>query len=238
MRATTYVPSHKQVLCLWWLLSVKGAAFADSIRPVLSPTDRRLLQEAGLIHLERRSRPSKSGRQSLAQFVELSDAGWQWAHEHLDAEFSTRSPANAPILRRVLSLLKAHLQAAEQTVGEFFSALESNTEPLAGSELSVVEPAADSSSAIADVLQFVGNKSQSGTTRLRLVELRTALAHHSRDSIDRALRELEAEERIVLYPLDNPNEIRASDSQAAILNAIGQPRHILYLRHSSQIAAS
>ncbi len=234
----SFVPSSKQVLCLWWLLSVQGAAFVDSIRPILSPTDRRSLQDAGLIRSERRNRPSKSGRLTPALFVELTDAGWQWADQHLDAEFSTGSPATAPILKCFLSLLKKHLAASQLTVGEFVTAFAQQAEPSAEPEIINAPRDTEAASATSDVLEAIAQKSQQGATRLHLADLRMALAHRSRDSVDDALRQLEADGQIVLYPLDNPQEIRAADSQAAILNAVGQPRHILYLRHATSMAAS
>ena len=48
--------------------------------------------------------------------------------------------------------------------------------------------------------------------------------------IDAALLAMERDGAAVLYPLDNPREVRPEDAEAAIRNSFGIPRHIVYLK--------
>jgi len=68
--------------------------------------------------------------------------------------------------------------------------------------------------------------------RVRLAQLREKLADVTRQELDETILGLQTQSKLVLYTLDNPNEITAQDKNAAIL--IGrEPRHILYISRRS-----
>ena len=65
--------------------------------------------------------------------------------------------------------------------------------------------------------------------RVRLADLRGALPGVPREEFDGALLALETAGALVLYPLDDPQEIRPGDEAAALPNSLGIRRHILYI---------
>jgi hypothetical protein len=64
--------------------------------------------------------------------------------------------------------------------------------------------------------------------RVRLSDLRHALSDVSRGDVDRTLLDLQRQEKLVLYRIDDPTDIRPEDERAALMVA-GNPRHIVYL---------
>jgi hypothetical protein len=64
--------------------------------------------------------------------------------------------------------------------------------------------------------------------RVRLCALRAAAPEVPRGAVDAALRALQDRGALVLYRLDDPQEIAAADEEAA-LDIIGHKRHIAYL---------
>jgi hypothetical protein len=64
---------------------------------------------------------------------------------------------------------------------------------------------------------------------VRLAQLRQRLAAIPRPRLDALLLQLQTEGKLVLYPLDNPQEISPEDRQAA-LEVAGFERHIVYLQ--------
>lgn len=79
--------------------------------------------------------------------------------------------------------------------------------------------------AIANACQKLGNGREN--VRIRLAELRAEL-NSPRAELDAALRAMERDGSLSLYPLDNPQEITAADREAAIVTFTGHKRHILY----------
>lgn len=65
--------------------------------------------------------------------------------------------------------------------------------------------------------------------RLRLAALRAALPETPRAELDATLRAMQLEDALVLYALDDPAEITASD-HAAALAVGGEACHVLYIR--------
>jgi hypothetical protein len=64
--------------------------------------------------------------------------------------------------------------------------------------------------------------------RVYLAALRTKLNGTPAEQLNEELLRMELAGRVTLYPLDNPQEIRPEDRQAALNNSVGEPRHILY----------
>ena len=93
--------SPSQALALWGLLARQGRAPEADVKP---KGDRDALVAAGLVEAET---PSKT--------VALTDRGWNWAGEHLDAPLP---PAQRP-LQDLLARLGAHLEASGETLAEF-----------------------------------------------------------------------------------------------------------------------
>ncbi len=63
--------------------------------------------------------------------------------------------------------------------------------------------------------------------RVRLADLRRALTDVPRDQLDQTLLAMERQEGLVLYPLDDPQEIHGEDEAAGLANTLGIRRHIL-----------
>jgi hypothetical protein len=94
--------------------------------------------------------------------------------------------------------------------------------------------AADVPDAVRDI-DLVLNQQPMGV-RIPLSRIRQAVSHLSRETVDAALREIQKQGRIVLYPLDNPREITNAMRDNALVVA-GTPRHILYRTEPSPTSA-
>jgi hypothetical protein len=94
--------------------------------------------------------------------------------------------------------------------------------------------AADVPDAVRDI-DLVLNQQPMGV-RIPLSRIRQAVSHLSRETVDAALREIQKQGRIVLYPLDNPREITNAMRDNAIVVA-GTTRHILYRTEPSPTSA-
>src|SRR5262245_42502221 len=91
-----------QTLVLWALLAKKGGGgFQKDIRPVVKKRDREALVRAGLMMSEKR------GRAGL--WLEVTDKGWAWAADHLDADLPQRSTAGSAILQGWLTQIKTFM---------------------------------------------------------------------------------------------------------------------------------
>ena len=87
-----------QTLILWALIARPGAgALAKEIKPEVKKPDRDALEKAGLLEVSKRGR---------AFWLEVSDRGWDWAGENLDAALPSGSTAGCEILRAWLTRLK------------------------------------------------------------------------------------------------------------------------------------
>ena len=99
-------PSGIEILFLWRLAAGGGSGFKTEVRPDLEMSARKRLLSAGLVETEMKKPPG--GKQKQLHFS-LTDRGWQWLSEHLDATLTTRSPATLDVLVRLLARLKSHL---------------------------------------------------------------------------------------------------------------------------------
>ena len=68
-------------------------------------------------------------------------------------------------------------------------------------------------------------------TRIRIADLKRELPDIPSEEINKALLDLQRQDRLVLMRIDDPTDIRPADKQAAITIA-GNPRHIIYVTES------
>ena len=59
--------------------------------------------------------------------------------------------------------------------------------------------------------------------------MRSVLPQFGREALDQAMLEMQRDEDLVLYTLDNVREITDADREAALDTGMGEPRYILYL---------
>ena len=202
----TFEPDPLQVLFLWGLLAQEGEDWKSDIKPDLK-TKYTPLVRAGFIEEESRRNPS-TGKPK--KWIRLSDEGWAWAQDHLDAEVSQTKTA-APILQGLLARLKRYLKRHDIPLAEV---------------LGPAPEAAGLPQRIRDA--YLRTSGGQWNIRVRLADLRAALSDVPRATLDDTLLSLGREQRLALYPLDNPREISDADRSAAI-NVVGQVFHIVYM---------
>lgn len=216
----SYTPSPLETLFLWRLLASGDGEFLKYIKPDPGASQRRRLKEAGLIETESRrdARPGK--RPARSTYISLSEKGWEWAANHLDAKVSERSTAAGPILQEILARLKSHLQSQDYSLADFISGhcQSQSSHQGYGEDLHERVRAA--------YFLVTGGRAN---VRARLADLREQLADVTRKELDESLLAMERQGIVILYPLDNPQEIHPQDEQAALANAVGTPRHIVYM---------
>jgi hypothetical protein len=237
--AVNFEPTPKQALCLIGMLfgqnEQEREPLQSRVRPELSPEDRTALVQAGLLETERRGR----GIHLLA-----TDAAWKWASEHLDMVLPL-SPAAGPILANVLSTLGQFLDRRGLVLADLVlqgaqpvsSPPVSSAPVSSAARFSPIPPrppkTIDIEQASAEVrgricntlLGLAGGRSR---RRVRLAELRDRLPEVPRRELDALLLELQSEQQLVLYRLDNPAELAQADHEAALLVG-GNPRHLVYM---------
>lgn len=211
----SYQPTPKQTLFLWYLLAKGGGEFLKNVKMKLDPTkDRKPLVEAGLIEEDKRKESqAKKGARAILHFS-LTEKGWEWTASHMDAEIST-SQAAAPVLHKILAKLHVFLETHHISLADFITAPAEE------------EKAPDVRGRIRDAYGKLAEGKWN--TRVRLADLRDALPDIAGEDLDRALLGMEGDGAVVLFPLDNPQEIRPEDERAALRNAAGFPRHVMYM---------
>jgi hypothetical protein len=193
--------SRKHIMILWELLGEGGGAFQKDLRQKFGPADRKALGK--LILVEKRGR---------ANFIEVSDDGWAFAAENLDAPLDQRHA----IFQSWLGKLKKYLGASGVSLSEFFAPAETKT---AAPDLRARIRAA--------YLEATGDKWNS---RALLSEVRKHLCDISRDEQDQTLRDMHRAQEIGLVPNDNRRAITPADEQAA-LSIAGERRHIILIEN-------
>ena len=104
-----------ELLFLWRLAVAGGGDWLKDIKPDPESPARKRLQADGVIEQEKRKPPS-GGRAAL--FVSLTDKGWGWLGDHLDADLSTRTPAGTAVLHRLLVRLKTFIDQKQLSLGD------------------------------------------------------------------------------------------------------------------------
>jgi hypothetical protein len=201
------VLTEMQTLILWAILAKRGgASFQKDIRPEVKKSDREALITAGLIASERR------GQSGL--WLEMTDKGWAWAADHLDADLPKRSTAGSTILQAWLTQLKAFMQARGLVLSDIL-----------GPQQQPVDYPTARQRIRAAYLDLTGGRFN---TRAHLSNIRESLKDIDRATLDEALIRMQREHEASLYQLDNRAEITDADRTAAIY--VGrEPRHILWI---------
>lgn len=213
----SFTPSPLQTLFLWRLLANGGGEFWKDVKPAIDAKDRKLLEAAGLIAVEKRKQTTAKNRSVAALHVALTEQGWDWAASHLDAEISTKSTAAGPILRDVLKKLKVHLERSRTALADFIAGPPS---PPGGERLDLCQRIRQA---------YCRTSGGQWNVRVRLADLRRALADVPRKDLDEALLAMERGGSAVLYSLDDPQETRPEDQAAGLENSLGIRRHIVYI---------
>ena len=214
----SFQPTPKQALVIWSLLITKDEPAMSKVKPELSPAERGPLIESGLIILEKRGiiqeKRGKSKR-IVSNHIVLTDKAWEWASEHFEVELS-KSPSAAPVLEGLLKIAGRYLQAHKIPISEF------------------LKPRVDAASTVRDIEPMIRNaylllSGGEFNRRVRLCELRQFIDDCSRSEMDEALIRMGRAEKLTLMRLDDPQEIKLEDEQAALISG-GQKNHIIYMR--------
>jgi hypothetical protein len=203
-----------ELLFLWRLAVAGGGDWLKDTKPDPQAPARKRLEANGVIEQEKRKPPS-GGR--AASFVSLTDKGWGWLGDHLDADLRTRTPAGTEVLHRLLLRLKTFIEQQQLSLGD------------------LIQPSKSEEPVGADNLEDLVTKtylSLSGgqmNVRVRIADLRHVLASIPRPRLDQALLGMASSGKASLYRLDNPTEILAEDRDAVLHTPSGEERHIVYL---------
>jgi hypothetical protein len=219
-----YNPSPLEVLFVWGLVAEGGAGLMKDLKPKLAKQDRDRLEKAGLVAVT----PQKN----RALGVELTDSGWAWAADHLDAEISARSSAAGPILRAWLIRLKGYIANNDVALAEIIGGQHVATgegAPPADSPTPAQGAAHSLPERIADA--YLSLSGGHWARRVRIAHLRDKLKDVSRQKLDAILLDMQRQGRLALYTLDDPRQLSTDDEKAAI--HIGPAtRHIVYMENN------
>ncbi|MDY6851057.1 MAG: hypothetical protein SV487_03135 [Thermodesulfobacteriota bacterium] len=207
-----FKPSPKQVLALWNMLFTGQEPAISKIQPGLNPGERRQLQEAGLIEIEKRGR---------ANHIILTEKAWAWAASNLKADISSSKFAGIA-LRGLLSRLQRHLDQKTFTLAGLLAV---DDEPV----LPDREPEPDG---LAEQIRAAYLRASGGgsNVRVRLKDLRRYLPGVPKPGLDAELIRLQQEGifGLVLWSLDDPLDIGPEDEAGAV-EIGGVKRHIVYM---------
>jgi hypothetical protein len=181
------MPTRTQTLILWAILAAPdGGLMQKDARPAVTKPDRDALIRAGLVAVEKRGR---------GLWLEATDKGWSWAANNLDAALPERTTAGAVVLQAWLARLKAYLAAGNLALAD------------------VLAPRGAPLDLRAAYLRLTGGRFDQ---RVRLAELRAALASLDRAALDAALKAAHGRDGLYLSASDNPPELTAADRDAAL----------------------
>lgn len=204
-----------ELLFLWRLAAAGGGDWLKDVKPDPGAPARKRLEASGLI-AQVKQKPS--GGRAQALHVSLADDGWAWLGSHLDADLATKSTAGVEVLRLLLARLKTFLDRKNLSLGDFVAA---GTAP-------AEEPAIGDPKDRVTTAYYALSAGRSNA-RVRIADLRAALATIPRPVLDGALLDLATTGEASLYRLDNPAEIRREDREAVLRTPSGEERHIVYL---------
>jgi hypothetical protein len=212
---------QKQTLILWALLARdQAASFQNELKPEPDKVDREALEKAGLIRSEKKGRHRKV-------WIEVTERGWAWAADHLDHELPTGSPAGSAILQAWLTHLKCYMSAHNVILAEILgSQRASKPERTPGNK--TIPPHDYEQLRLRIRKTYLDLTGQRMNTRARLSDVRERLRDVDPTALNEALKRMQREQEVALYPLDNKAEITDADRSAAIYFA-GEPRHILWI---------
>lgn len=196
-----------RTLILWALLARdNGGALQSELKPELKKPDRDLLERDGLIAV------SKVGPKRQI-YVEVTDKGWQWAGEHLDADLPNNAPSGSKVLQAWLTRLRPFLAVHNLVLADLLAPPVPNADPDLWPRIRMA------------YLDVTGGRLN---TRALLKHLRARLGDIDRTALDAALIRFQTEQRLHLYPQDNRRELTEADNAAA-LPIGGEARHIVWI---------
>ena len=205
----SFEPSPLQALLIWKLILTGEEPAISKARPDVKPKGRKELENAQFIEIVPRGR---------TKHIILLDRAWLWAEDNMDMAITTRSPEVKTVLHKVLSLLKIYMQTNNMRLSEFVQFRSRIGTPDAAL-LSTPEPPAPAVYTEAELEQkirdayFQASRGEA-RVRVRLWRLRQILSPIPRPVLDEALRKLMLEGSIILYPLDDPWEMKNEDKEA------------------------
>ncbi len=203
-----------ELLFLWRLAVAGGEDWLKDIKPDPKSPARKRLQANGVIEQEKRKSPSGRG---APVFVSLTEKGWGWLGDHLDADLSTRTPAGTEVLHRLLMRLKTFIDQKQLSLGDLIL-------------LNARKPADDEQDMEDRVASAYFSISKGrNNVRVRIADLRHVLESIPRLKLDQALLDMASSGKASLYRLDNPAEIQAEDRDAVLLTPSGEERHVVYV---------
>jgi hypothetical protein len=211
----SFQPDPMQVLFLLNLIFKGGEAKMSDIKPNLTPVSKRKqLVENGLIE-------EKKIKRTILLLV--TEEGWYWANDNLDAKFSQGSNASKFALMELLPKLKVFMKKNEISLFEILCNIETQESETPPENLET-----DNFEESIRNAYFKASGSE-WNVRVRLHDLRKELQNMERSILDEQLLKMQNQEKLVLYKMDDVHNISAEDRDAAI--HIGEfKRHILYLR--------
>ncbi len=198
-----------QTLILWSLIAdPKGGSFQKDVKPAVKKPDRDALVAAGLVA------STKKGRSGF--WLEVTDKGWSWAGEHLDAALPKGSTAGCAILSAWLKRLAAFLVARGFALADVIGAQ------------AAAKPAREPS--LRERVRHAYLEATGGrlNQRVFLDAVRDKLADIDRPALDAALRSLHGEDGAHLSGSDNPPEITPK-IRAASLDFKGETMVALWI---------
>jgi hypothetical protein len=202
-----------QTLILWALLARPGGgSLQKDMRPEVRKADREALLAAGLIATEPRGRNL---------WLEVTDKGWSWAADHLDAELPKRSAAGGVVLQGWLTRLKTFMQLRGLVLAEVLAP----QPPMPVEETFLDFPAVRDRIREA-YLEVTGGERNTGVL---LRDIREQLADIDRATLDNALMRMHLEAGTTLSGLDNPQEITQAVREAG-LSFKGEPMYVLWIK--------
>ena len=202
--------TEMRTLMLWALLAKPGGAgLQKDIRPEVKKPDRDALVREGLIRSDPKSRPI---------VLEVTDKGWAWAGDHLDAELPKRSVHGAAILQAWLKQLRTFMAANGFVLADVLGA------PVTS------KPAHNDYSALRARIRQSYLEATGGrlNQRVFLNVLRDGLRDVDRSALDDALRKMHLEEGSHLSGSDNPPEITDAIRDAS-LDFKGERMFVLWI---------
>lgn len=204
--------TEMRTLMLWALLArTGGAAFQSEIKPEVKKPDRDALVQAGLVISEKRGR---------AVWLEVTDKGWAWAGDHLDADLPKRTIHGAAVLQAWLGRLKGFMESRGFALADVLGP-QPTAEP---------EPAASSHDALRGRVRQAYLDATGGrlNQRVFLDVLRDRLRDVDRSDLDDALRKMHLEDGTQLSGSDNPPEITPAMRDAS-LDFKGERMFVLWI---------
>jgi len=204
--------TEMRTLMLWALLArAGGAGLQSEIKPEVKKPDRDALVEAGLITSEKRGR---------AVWLEVTDKGWAWAGDHLDADLPKRTIHGAAVFQAWLGQLKAFMESRGFALADVLG-------PQSRAE---TEPAASGHDGLRGRVRQAYLDATGGrlNQRVFLDVLRERLRDVDRSELDETLRKMHLEDGTQLSGSDNPPEITIAMRDAS-LDFKGERMFVLWI---------